>query len=170
MPSMLHEALILLFQNRPTLAPELLRDALGVDVPPYTEARIESAELKQIVPTEYRADLVVLLVDGRPVMAIVVEVQLGPDDDKRWTWPIYLAALRARLRCPVTLLVVTHTASTTRWASQPIDLGHPGFTLRPLVLGPNAVPFVTSEAAAALAPELAVLSAMAPPIAPFSLR
>ena len=60
MASMLHEGLLLLFRNRPTLAPELLRDALGLTLPDWSEARVESAELTEVVPTEYRADLVVL--------------------------------------------------------------------------------------------------------------
>ena len=101
MPSSLHEALLLLFRNRPQLAPELLRDALGVAVPAYTEARIESAELSELQPAEYRADLVILLYDGRPVLGIVIEVQLGPDDDKRFSWPLYVTGLRARIRCPL---------------------------------------------------------------------
>ena len=54
MPSQLHEALLLLFRNRPTLAPELLRDALHMELPEYTEARIDSADLNDIQPTEYR--------------------------------------------------------------------------------------------------------------------
>jgi hypothetical protein len=33
MPSQLHEALLLLFRNRPALAPELLRDVLQVALP-----------------------------------------------------------------------------------------------------------------------------------------
>jgi len=43
MPSQLHEALLLLFRNRPMLAAELLRDALHVELLAYTDARIESA-------------------------------------------------------------------------------------------------------------------------------
>lgn len=43
----------------------------------YTEARIESADFSQLAPTEYHADLVVLLVDDAPVLGIVVEVQLA---------------------------------------------------------------------------------------------
>ncbi len=82
MPSMLHEALLQLFRNRPALAPELLREALRVELPEYSEARIDSAELNQIQPTEYRADLVVLLLRGNPVLGIVVEVQLAPDERK----------------------------------------------------------------------------------------
>ena len=160
-PSMLHEGLLLLFQNRPMLAPELLRDVLGVTLPAFTEARVDSAELTEVVPTEYRADLVVLLLDGRPVFAIVVEVQLARDPDKRRTWPVYLSNLRARLDCPTALLVVTADEATATWAGQPIDLGHPGFVLRPLVMGPGSVPVVTDEQEARAAPERAVLSAMA---------
>jgi len=103
MASMQHEGLLLLFRNRPELAPELLRDALGLSLPPWTEARVESAELTEVVPTEYRADLVVLLLDGKPIFAIVVEVQLSRDEDKRMSWPLYLTSLRSRVGCPTAL-------------------------------------------------------------------
>jgi hypothetical protein len=159
-PSQLHEALLLLFRNRPELAPELLRDALHIELPSYTEVRIESADLTEVVPSEYRADLIVLLVDGRPVLAIVVEVQLARDERKRFTWPVYVVGCRARFECPAVVLVVTPTESVARWAATPIALG-PGSTLQPLVVGPGAVPVVTDHAAAAREPELAVLSALA---------
>jgi hypothetical protein len=150
----------MLFRNRPELAPELLRDALSVELPAYTEVRVESAELSQIVPTEYHADLVVLLINGRPVLAIVLEVQLGTDERKRFTWPVYVAALRARLECPACVLVVTPYRNVARWAAEPIVMGL-GSTLRPLVVGPDGVPMVSDPAVAAREPELAVLSAMA---------
>lgn len=158
---MQHEGLLLLFRNRPTLAPELLRDALGLTLPAWSEARVESAELTEVVPTEYRADLVVLLLEDKPVFAIVVEVQLSRDEDKRKTWPLYLTSLRSRVNCPTALLVVAPNAAVARWCAQPIELGHPGFMLRPLVAGPDAVPIIVDEQAAKQDPELAVLSAMA---------
>ncbi|SEK98690.1 hypothetical protein SAMN05444354_103249 [Stigmatella aurantiaca] len=161
MASMQHEGLLLLFRHRPTLAPELLRDALGLGLPAWSEARVESAELTEVVPTEYRADLVVLLLEGKPVFAIVVEVQLSRDEDKRKTWPLYLTSLRSRVSCPTALLVIAPEASVARWCAQPIELGHPGFVLRPLVAGPDAIPVLTDEQAARRDPELAVLSAMA---------
>ncbi len=160
MPSLSHEALLLLFRNRPELAPELLREALGVELPVYTEVRVESADLTEAVPAEYRADLVVLLVDGKPVFAIVVEVQLARDDRKRFTWPVYAAGLRARFECQATVLVVTPSMDVARWAAEPITLG-PGNSFRPFVLGPDAVPVVTDRARAEAEPELAVLSVMA---------
>ena len=161
MASMQHEGLLLLFRNRPALAPELLRDALGLKLPAWSEARVESAELTEVVPTEYRADLVVLLLEGKPIFAIVVEVQLSRDEDKRKTWPLYLTSLRSRVGCPTALLVVAPDASVARWCAQPIELGHPGFTLHPLVAGPGAIPVITDEQEARRDPELAVLSAMA---------
>jgi len=160
MPSLQHESLLLLFRNRPELAPELLRDALHVALPVYSEVRLDSAELTDINPAEYRADLVVLLVDGKAVLAIVVEVQLSPDPRKRFTWPVYVAGLRARLKCPACVLVVTPTEDVARWCRQPIDVG-PGSSLSPLVIGPASVPVIDDVAAAERDPELAVLSVIA---------
>jgi hypothetical protein len=160
MPSILHESLLELFRNRPALAPALLSDALGVTLPVFTETRIDSADLPEVQPAEYRADLVVLLLNGEPVLGIVVEVQLSPDERKGYVWPVYVANLRARLECPVFLLVVTADESTARWASRTIDLGGSSqFT--PFVIGPSGVPWITSEEQAREDPELAVLSAMA---------
>jgi len=160
MPSQLHEALLLLFRNRPSLAPVLLRDALHVELPEYHEARIDSADLTEIQPTEYRADLVVLLLNDVPVFGIVVEVQLSPDERKLFAWPAYVANLRARLECPVCLLVVTADEKVARWALKPIDLGGPNRFI-PFVLGPSGVPEIADESQALADPELAVLSAMA---------
>jgi len=144
MPSLTHEALLLLFRNRPELAPELLREALGVELPAYTEVRVESADLTEVVPAEYRADLVVLLVDGKPVLAIAVEVQLARDDRKRFTWPVYVTGLRARFECAAVVLVITPAMDVARWAAEPIKLG-PGATFAALVLGPDAVPIITDR-------------------------
>lgn len=160
MPSQLHEMLLLLFRNRPTLAPELLREALHVELPSYTEVRLESADLTDVVPTEYRADLVVLLVEGKPVLGIVVEVQLRPDPRKRYSWPVYVAGLRARLQCPCCLLVITPSAKLAKWAQARIDMG-PGCHFLPLVVAPEGVPVITDPDQAKKDPELAVLSVMA---------
>jgi Domain of unknown function (DUF4351) len=160
MPSQLHEAWLLLFRNRPQLAAELLRDALHFELPRYTEARIESAELTDVHPAEYRADLVVLLLDEVPVLGIIVEVQLSRDGRKRFVWPVYVTSLRARLKCPVCLLVVTADDAVARWAAKPVDIGG-GNRFVPLVMGPSGVPEVIDEVQARADPELAVLSAMA---------
>jgi hypothetical protein len=122
--------------------------------------RVESSDLTDLAPAEYRADLVVLLVDGRPVLGIVVEVQLQRDDRKPFTWPVYVAGLRARLACDTCVLVVTPSESVATWARTPIVLG-PGSRFEPFVVGPSAVPIASDAAEATRDPELAVLSAMA---------
>lgn len=133
---------------------------MGVRLPRFRDAQIDSADLTELQPAEYRADLVVRLSRGKTVYAIVVEVQLSVDKDKRFAWPAYVANLRARLRCPVALLVVTTKESVARWAARRVELGglhH--FT--PYVLGPSRVPEIADEDQARCNPELAVLSAMA---------
>ena len=159
MPSMLHEAIVTLFRNRPTLAAELLV-RVGVPVPYAGEGRVHEADLTQIVPTEYRADLVVVHGEGMDGVAVVLEVQLAPDPDKPFVWPLYQAALRARLRLPVCVLVVTVDEAVAQWAATPVLMGPPRSWFVPVVLGPAIVPWVTEEEAAR-APELAVLSTMA---------
>ena len=159
-PSLTHEGLILLFRNRPELAPELLRDSLKITLPAYSEVRLESADITDVSPAEYRADLVVLLVDGKPVLGIVVEVQLQRDERKRFTWPVYVMGLRARLSCPACVLVFTLDERTAEWCREPIVLG-PGNIFTPLVLGPSAMPLITDLEMAMREPELAVLSTLA---------
>ena len=142
MPSLLHEALLQLFRNRPELAAELLREALQIELPAYTEARIESADFSQLAPTEYHADLVVLLVDDAPVLGIVLEVQLAQKPRKRFTWPLYLASLRAKIECDTCVLVIAPSMEIARWAAEPIRLGF-GSTVVPLVVGPGGIPVIT---------------------------
>ena len=159
---MAHEVLVDLFKNRPSLAAEILVEALGVTLPSYTEARLASIDLTQIQPAEYRADVVVLLLDGdAPVLVLIIEVQLGVDPRKRFSWPAYATVSRASHGCPVGLLVVAPEPDVAAWCAEPIEIGIPGFVLRPPVLGRDAVPVVTDPAEATRRPELAVLSAMA---------
>jgi len=159
MPSLLHEALLMLFRNRPALAPELLRDTLHISLPKYTDVRIDSADLTDIQPAEYRADLVVLLLQGNPVLGIVLEMQLGKDENKPYAWPAYVVNLRARIRCPVCLFVITAEERIARWAGKAISLGG-GNWFTPWVLRLSGVPEITDEDQARKDPELAVLSSL----------
>jgi hypothetical protein len=157
MPSHVHEALLQLFRNRPLLAPKLLQTALSIGVPRHTDARIHSADLTEVQPAEYRADLVTVLLRDGPVLGIVVEVQLSRDERKRYVWPAYAVNLRAQLECPVQVLVVTDSDAVARWAAKPVDIGG-GNIFAPIVIGPAGVPEIVDEVE--VDPELAVLSAM----------
>jgi len=162
MPSMAHEILVDLFKNRPSLAAEILVEVLGLSLPEYTEARIASADLTEIQPAEYRADIVVILLrDGTPVRVVIVEVQLAANPKKRLSWPAYVTVARAVHGCPAALLVVAPDPAVAGWCGEPIETGVPGFVLRPPVLRRTAVPVVTDREEAARRPELGVLSAMA---------
>jgi hypothetical protein len=160
MPSLLHEGLLDLIRERPEFVAQLLRDLLHLDVPRFTEARLVDPVLNEPIPTEYRADAVILFVDGRPVFGCIVEAQLSEDAQKHFSWPMYAVAARARYRCPFVLVVVAPEESVARWAQKPIALG--GSQLwSPLVLGPAEIPVITDPVVAIAEPELAVLSALA---------
>jgi hypothetical protein len=160
MPSLLHEGLIALVRDKPEFAADLLRELLHVEVPKFTEARLAEATLTELVPTEYHADAVVLLVDGKPVFGIIIEAQLQEDARKRFTWPVYAINARARFECPFVVVVVTPDAATARWASLSIELGG-GKSWEPFVVGPDGIPVITDPARARREPELTVLSVIA---------
>jgi uncharacterized protein DUF4351 len=160
MPSQLHESHLLLFRNQPALAAALIRGALGGTLPAFREARDVSADLTEVQPAEYRADMVIELWSDRPVHGIIVEVQLSRSARKRFVWPAYVANLHARLKCPVSLLVVTPHERVARWAAKPVHMGGDCW-FAPYVVGPSGIPEVTDQALALDNPELAVLSAMA---------
>lgn len=159
-PSQLREVLVEMFRTRPELARELVIATGQADVAAGT-CESASVDLAQAVPSEYRADAVTVVRDGDVVRAaIIVEVQLAADADKPWTWPVYVAALRARLRCDVMLLVMAPD-SVAAWARRSISLGHPRFVLEPIVMAFSEVPRVTTVDEAERAPELALLSVLA---------
>jgi hypothetical protein len=85
MPSSRHELLVDMFRHNPSLAPELLIRSFGFDMPGFEAVRLVPAELTDHTPTEYRADAVVVLsADEKPVLGVIVEVQLRPDPLKKW--------------------------------------------------------------------------------------
>lgn len=163
MPSFQHEGLVELFRTQPTLAAGFLADVFNVAIPDFAAARTESCDFTDIGPREFRGDTAFVLSDGggTPLLGIVVEIQLGKDETRKWSWPVYVSTLRARLQCPTYLLVVSSDPAVAAWSRRPIELGHPGLVLRPLVLGPDLIPAVTDPGLAIDVPERAVLSAIA---------
>ena len=101
MPSLLHESHLLLFRNQPALAAELIRDVLHVNVPRYSEARVDSAELTDIQPAEYRADLVMVpkITDAaaaraNPELAVLSAMAHGQGSDTEESASIAMMAER----------------------------------------------------------------------------
>lgn len=161
---MIHEGVIALIRDQPAFAAHLLRDLFGVEIPHFDEARLTEAALPQLIPIEYHADAVVLFDviyhQKKPVFGTIFEVQLERKDRKRYTWPLYAVAARARYECPFVVTAVTPDPMIARWASQPIDLGD-GMIYRVRVIGPEGVPQVTDQERALREPQLAVLSVVA---------
>lgn len=69
--------------------------------------------------------------------------------------------MRSKHECPVTLLVICPRQNVADAYNAPIPLGHPGFVLHPLVLGPERIPVITDPAEVGQHPTLGVLSAAA---------
>jgi hypothetical protein len=162
MPTIDHEAPLELFRNRPQLAPELLQAVFGIKVPDHDQVSLGSETYAEGDPAELRCDATILLGDpGAPLLGIVIESQLRPSTPKTFSWPAYLALLRARRKCPVILLVLCPDEATARACARPIELGHPDWNLRPLAMWPGRAPAVTDPAEARRLPELSVLSAPA---------
>jgi hypothetical protein len=161
MPTLEHNGFIDMFRENPALAPHFLAILFHVDVPGYASVTVVEATLDQLIPVEFRADLVLELRDanGTLVLAIILEVQRDKDPDKKYSWPVYVAAVRAKKRCPACVLVIAPDADVAAWAAEPIDLGL-GRTIAPLVLGPSIVPEVTDLAEAQQEAELAILSSV----------
>ncbi|WP_437689843.1 hypothetical protein [Sorangium sp. So ce176] len=108
MPTLEHNALVEMFREHPELAPRFLATLFHVEVPPHASVAVVESSLDQLIPVEFRADLVLELrgATGTLVLAIVIEVQRDVDPDKKFSWPAYVAVVRARKRCGTIVLVV----------------------------------------------------------------
>ncbi|WP_026338179.1 hypothetical protein [Nocardiopsis sp. CNS-639] len=161
-----HQIYSELFADAPDTAVGFLR-GLGVDVPDYDRSEVTSCDLGHVDPVERRSDVAIMLRGPGPkdpfdkLMGIVVEVQRDEKERKRFTWPEYVASLRSRHECPVVLLTICPKQSVADWYAEPIHLGHPGFVLRPLVVGPAGIPVITDPGEVERHPSLGVLSAAA---------
>ncbi|MBE3009873.1 hypothetical protein IL992_11820 [Microbispora sp. NEAU-D428] len=164
MPGIDHEIPIELIRNRPETAIELLRCVTGMQIPPFVAVRVEAADCTQPGPIEHRADSVVVVRDetGTALLAVIVEVQLGRDVAKRFSWPVYVTTLRSQHKCDTALLVICPDRSMARWREQAIRLG-PNGVIAPLAIHPGRMPLITDPEQARACPELAVLSAVAHP-------
>jgi hypothetical protein len=163
MPTLEHNGPIEMFRENPSLAPHLLKLLFDVDVPAHAFARVADSSLDQIIPVEFRADLVLDLygVDETVVLSIVVESQRDMDARKKFSWPVYLTVTRAAKESAAVVLVIAIDADVAAWAGEKIDLGLGLGLIQPLVLGPETLPVVTDPALADREIELTILSAMA---------
>ncbi|WP_157430052.1 hypothetical protein [Actinomadura oligospora] len=146
MPTREHESPLALIEEDPPLAARLLHWAGGPVMSPHAEFRLESADLSEFDPTEYRADRVVGVyadADGHPGCGVIVESQRRYDEGKFWSWPAYVANFRARKRCEGYLVVLCYDEKVAERCRVRIPLGNPGSYLYVLVVGPKEIPLIT---------------------------
>jgi hypothetical protein len=163
MPTLEHNGIVEMFRDKPSLAPHLIELLFHLKLPSHAKVLVAESSLDQLVPAEFRADLVLELLDGEgdPVLLIVLEMQRDQDADKKYSWPVYVTGVRAKKRCQAIILVVAPDEKVAAWCAEPIDVGLGLTTTRPLVVGPAVVPRMTEPAGAEREPELAILSAVA---------
>ncbi len=163
MPTLEHNGFVAMFRDNPHLAPHFLEILFHIKLPQYSTVRVVESSLDQLIPVEFRADLVLELHSetGALVLSIILEVQRDEDPRKKFSWPVYVVVERSQKECPAIVLVVATDAQVAAWAAEKIDLGLGLGSIQPLVLGPSIVPEVTSETEAKEETELAVLSAVA---------
>jgi hypothetical protein len=159
-----HEYPIKIIRDSPEVIVQLMRLAFGVEVQSEFTIRSASEACTQLAPVAYTADNVVEICEGtatKPTISIVAETQRAVDHDKRGSWPLYVASQWATTSAPCYLVVICPRPAVADWARKPIKLGHPGFELTPLVLGPGSGPLITSTEQAAQMPELTILCTLA---------
>jgi hypothetical protein len=138
-----HEAPLELVRQHPALAVELLRAMTGLALPDAVDARLGPTSLNSVVPTEFRADAVVIAADaaGQPLMVIVIEPQGRDDETKVFAWPAYLANVRSAVKCKsAVLIVVCPDPREAEKCREVIAMGHPGWDLWPIVIDPRHAP------------------------------
>lgn len=138
----------------------MLRELFDLPLNSAKGASLISCDLSECIPTEYRADAALLYGPRDAKLGVVIEVQLKQDVRKHESWLAYIANLRARDHCGVCLVVICPDPKTARWARKPIETGHPGLVLTPLVIGPDNTPVITDVAKAVGNIGLAAVSAI----------
>jgi hypothetical protein len=158
MVSFKHEGLVQLVRDCPAFAADLLARLLGVELPAFRSTRLDDSTLARLTALPHHPDAVVLF--GRePVFGAIVEAQLTRDHSKRYTWPLYATAARAKHRCRFAVVVIAPDRGIARWSARTVDVGG-GIHYQPLVVGPERIPKVTDFGEAQRQPRLSMLSVM----------
>jgi hypothetical protein len=143
MPSISHDGPIDVIRNNPGMTADLVRRFTPLAIPEQSRVRVElgATDASNVVPDEFKADMVTVIRDaasGDPLLLVVIEPQGRKDQEKEFSWPAYLANLRAAHRCKsAVLIVICWDAAEADKCRGAISMGHPGFVLIPIVIGPR---------------------------------
>jgi hypothetical protein len=144
MPSISHDGPIDVIRNNPDLTVDLVHRFTRLPVLAHRgRLRVElgSTDASNVVPDEFKADMVTVIRDeatNDPLLVVIIEPQGRADQAKQFSWPAYVANLRAAHKCrSAVLIVICWDVIEADKCRKDISMGHPGFTLRPIVIGPN---------------------------------
>jgi len=157
-PSATHQNFVFLLRAHPEMTFELARRA-GIRVADRHD-RFEqlTPESDNVFGGSVRPDLALVgYKNGRPVDALVVEVQLGDDRDKEWTVTLYQGSLKHTLRVPVWVLILSPARRVRRALERHMFQLQP--ELRPAIVSPSMVPIERTLANATVNYAWAVLAA-----------
>ncbi|MFV2197827.1 hypothetical protein [Nocardiopsis sp. LOL_012] len=167
-----------LFQECPELAPRLLSEHLGVEVPVYDQAVLQCADPGEAVPVERRADAVVALLDSAVnavledhghTRMVIVEVQNEYREYKFRRWAHDAGSVADVHACEAAVLAVCPKQSTADRFDADLRVG-PRHLFRSLVLGPGRLSAFTDPREVTRSPLMAILDATADPQAPGALK
>lgn len=141
-----HEALHHIFRKQPELFTRTMRRVLGKDYPDIVEVAELNCDLTEIQAIDRQADTLLLArtSEGDEILLIEPQTKIAKEKIRCWAW--YVAYLENKYQLPVTLLIVTPTVATAKWARGSMELGpsgRPTLRLLPHVLGPDNVELIT---------------------------
>ena len=114
-----------MIRQQPGVVADLLRRVLPqLRLPARVTGTLGAADMSQIAPAQYLADMVVVLSDqqtGKPVLAVVIEPQGRDRRTKKVSWPVYLTTAIKANKVPRAILMVILAGAT-----KAIDLATPG--------------------------------------------
>jgi hypothetical protein len=124
--------------------------------------RAQPTEVRTIVPLTYHADGMLLFADAldRALLALVLEIQRGWDPDKKWSWPLYVADLQARVKALGALVVYCTSESIARRYRRMFKNDGLSLQLRPFIFTPAQVPLIVDTEVAESNPTLAIFAAI----------
>jgi hypothetical protein len=145
MPSQTHQNLVLLFRRHLQLVFDLARDA-SCQLNATHELLYEfssEAEDPSRIEAPRRSDIVVAGNHaGKPVDAVVVEIQLERDEAKAWGLLFYIAAVWRELGCHTWAMLFSPKRAVLVWAQRELYPRRP--ELAPLVITPDLIPPITN--------------------------
>lgn len=113
MPSSMHATLVELLEAHPEALAYLLELA---GHPPRGPLILTTGTRCKPLSIERRVDRAYLVGSReKPAGFVLAEIQLGADEEKRLSWPLYVELARTRHRCEGALVVITASERVRRW-------------------------------------------------------